>query len=311
MKKIFLLITACAGLLLASCDDDDKLNTGDAIVSMGQPTYSVKESKGLFTVPVSVTGKQNGQIEVTVAVSVVDENCKEDEHFLITSKKITIPASKQTGNIEIKTVDDHIINDDRTFDLVITDVKGAKIDNTLASTRVTLVDNDALPYDRMGGSWTVTATNLMDENEETITWTTNLLVNDYSDETPDNSKEYAVTPWPDWTGETLDILSFPLYFNYDATTRRATVKIQLGSTIAEDINFNSDGSDPTLEKCRIIIATPSTTGYSTSGTLTGTVSEDFETITFDYPMLGIIFSSTSQPYAYFFSFSNLKFTFNK
>lgn len=309
MKKIFLLIVACTGLLLTSCSDDDKFNTGDAAVSMGQAEYSVKENKGLFSVPLSVTGTQNGPIEVTVGVTVTDKNCVEDKHYLITSKTVTIPASKNTGRIEIKLVDDHIINEDRTFDLTITDVKGAKLNLTQATTHVTILDNDDIPYDRMGGSWTVTATNLMSENYEEVTWTTSFQV--YDDDDPLYGREYKVSPWPDWTGEVLDILSFPLNFKYDESTRKATVTIQLGSTIGEDINFNSDGSNPDLEHCNIIIATPSSTGHSTSGVLTGTVSEDFETITFDYPMMGLIVSSTSQPYAYFFNFSNMKFTFNK
>lgn len=309
MKKIFLLIAACTGLLFTSCGDDEKFNTGDAVVSMGVPEYSVKESKGLFSVPVSVTGVQNGPIEVTVGVTVTDENCVEDKHYLITSKTVTIPASKNTGRIEIKLVDDHIINEDRTFDLNITDVKGAKLNLEQAKTHVIILDNDDLPYDRMGGSWTVTATNLMSENYDEVTWTTNLQV--YDDNDPLYGKEYQVSPWPDWTGEVLDILSFPLNFSYNENTRKATVTIQLGSTIGEDINFNSDGSNPDLEHCSIIIATPSSTGHSTSGVLTGTISEDFETITFDYPMMGLIISSTSQPYAYFFNFSNMKFTFNK
>ncbi|MCD8237335.1 MAG: hypothetical protein LUD00_11990 [Prevotellaceae bacterium] len=164
MKKIFLLIAACTGLLFTSCGDDEKFNTGDAVVSMGQAEYSVKENKGLFSVPLSVTGTQNGPIEVTVGVTATDDNCVEDTHYLITSKTVTIPASKTTGRTEIKLVDDHIINEDHTFDLNITNVKGAKLNSTLATTHVTILDNDDIPYDRMGGSWTVTATNLMSEN---------------------------------------------------------------------------------------------------------------------------------------------------
>lgn len=309
MKNLFLAIIACSALFFMACSDDDSFNTGDAIVSMKNPVGSVKENKGIYTVPIAVTGVQNGPIEVTVAVSVVDNSCVEDEHFLVTSKTVTIPASKTEGRIEIKTVDDHVINDNRTFDVTITDVKGARLDESLATTRVTIMDNDDLPYDRMGGKWTVTANNLQSEVQEEVTWTVNLQV--YDDDDPQYGLSYTVSPWMDWSGNVQDMLSFPLYFSYNEVTNKATVKIQLGSVMAEGVNFNSDGSNPDLEECSIVIAAPSSSSFSTKGEIVGTVSEDFKTITFNYPMMGIIYTSKGQAHGYFFSFSNIKFTFNE
>jgi hypothetical protein len=115
----------------------------------------VKESAGLCTVPVVVTGERNGNIRVTIELE--NHNAKEDEDYIFTTKTLVIPAGEEVANFEFRTVDDDIINDDRSFDLVIADVQGASVgsSNRLA---VTIKDNDSDLYETLAGTWIFTGT---------------------------------------------------------------------------------------------------------------------------------------------------------
>lgn len=101
---------------------------------------TVKESAGLCTVPVVVTGEHTGTIRVTFELK--DHNAKEDENYIVTTKTLLIPAGQETMNFEFKTVDDKLVNDDRSFDVEIADVKGASIGENKRLT-VTIKDNDS------------------------------------------------------------------------------------------------------------------------------------------------------------------------
>lgn len=67
---------------------------------------TVKESAGLCTVPVVVTGEHTGTIRVTFEL--IDHTAKEDENYIVTTKTLLIPAGQETINFEFKTVDDKL-----------------------------------------------------------------------------------------------------------------------------------------------------------------------------------------------------------
>lgn len=153
--KLFLLVAAIA--FFGSCSDDKETqNTNsDVVVEMESPTFSAKESAGSVRVPIKVTGKTNGKVYVTMEVKECGKNpAKEDVHYYVADKTITI--SNEIGYVEYRAVDDRVINDDRTFQFVIKEAKGAKI-GTQNATTVTIVDNDDQPYDRLQGEWKLTA----------------------------------------------------------------------------------------------------------------------------------------------------------
>ena len=119
--KIYTLLL-CAVLIAACSDDEEQFNSGAATVSLQETVMTVKESAGLCTVPVVVTGEHTGTIRVTFELK--DHTAKEDENYIVTTKTLLIPAGQETINFEFKTVDDKVVNDDRSFDIEIADVKG-------------------------------------------------------------------------------------------------------------------------------------------------------------------------------------------
>lgn len=163
--KLFLLVAAVA--FFGSCSDDKETqNTNkDVVVEMESPTFSAKEGAGAVKVPIKVTGKTNGNVYVTLAVKEVGDNpAKEDVHYYVTDKTITI--SDEVGYVEYRAVDDKEINDDRTFEFEIVEAKGATI-GAQKSCIVTIKDNDKNPYDRLQGKWQLTG---KDQDGKTVSW---------------------------------------------------------------------------------------------------------------------------------------------
>lgn len=318
MKKIYTIFVSgiLASALFSSCHDTDEVNTADATVAFANPTMAVKESKGLFNVPIVVTGQQNGTIELDVQIIENDAKCRKDVNFLVTSTHLIIPENKDQVNVEIMTVDDRVINDDRTFQLRIVNAKGAKVNKATAITDITLRDNDNIPYERMAGTWTVHAINSLSESgQEPISWTTSITtVEDESD--PDYLTALTMSPWAAWDGSipTFDekgtTLSHPLAFKYDEFTQTATVTLSFGSYMASGIDFGTgeDGTD--LSNGSVRSATLGMTGLVYSGSMVGKVSKDFDEISFDLPVFGVIFTKSGTPYQYFFGFDQIKMTLN-
>ncbi|MBQ8736906.1 MAG: hypothetical protein IJY78_03650 [Bacteroidaceae bacterium] len=311
MKKIFSYLMLCVSVCLLSCSDDENLNNGEAMVSMKQSELSVKESKGIFNIPLVVTGEQNGPIKIDVEVVSSDADCIEDKHYLVTSKHIVIPESKSESRIEIRAVDDHDINPDRSFEVQIKSVKGANIDASNSKTLVTLLDNDNMPYDRMGGTWTVYALEMF--NNIPYSWNTELIV--YDEDTEEYGKEFVMGPWVDAAGNPLDVETFriPLEFSYNETTMHASVSIRLGTVMAEGLDFDSsaDKSDEDSQSCTIVLGTLSNVGISESGKITGTVSEDFTHIKFNASLLGTIYTKSGKMLGQYFVFDDISMRFNK
>ena len=152
--KIYTLFL-CAVLIAACSDDEEQFNSGAATVNLQETVMTVKESAGLCTVPVVVTGEHTGTIRVTFEL--IDHTAKEDENYIVTTKTLLIPAGQETINFEFKTVDDKLVNDDRSFDIEIADVKGASIGEN-KRLAVTIKDNDSSLYETLLGTWVFTGT---------------------------------------------------------------------------------------------------------------------------------------------------------
>lgn len=304
---IALVFSLC---LITSCKDDEKINSSDATVSMGEMTYSVKESKGLFTIPVVVAGEQNGDIKVRVEVKSESTNCKVDENFIVTSTDVVIPSSKKSVNIEIKAIDDRIINDDRQFSVTIVDAIGAKINSSSNKTLVTLIDNDDIPYDRMDGEWEVTATDFLAEMPETVTWTTRLTT------VVDDSEEgygsvITMSPWRMWNGETYEgtiNIKHNVIFSYNASSQTATLTLKLGETMCEGIVLGDKENDLDLSNCFMRSATPTQTSYTINGSIIGTVNSELNKIKFNLPLMGLLYDANSTPFSYWFYYSDIEMT---
>lgn len=306
MKRIYSIITLCliAAATLVSCSDDANINTANATLGFEQTTLSVKESKGIFHVPVTVSGEQNGNIEFSVSVSSNDANCKEDVHYLITSKNLIMPEGTKTVNVEIKTVDDRVINDDRHFTLHLQQANGASINTANASIDITLSDNDNIPYERMAGVWTVSAINMLNgDGTERASWDINLNV--VEDTNPSYGTLINTTPWAVFDGSTpvLDengqMLSHPMSFSHNEKTGKTTVEMKMGSIMASDLNFGTGEGGVDISKATVRSATMGMTGLTYSGAITGVVNEAFDEIKFSNPVYLIVFSTNGSPYMYY------------
>lgn len=156
MKNLKIYAFCLCAVVMAACSgDDESFNTGAATVNLQETEITVKESAGLCTVPVVVTGERNGNIRVTIELE--NHNAKEDEDYIFTTKTLVIPAGEEVANFEFRTVDDDIINGDRSFDLVIADVQGASVGNSNRLS-VTIKDNDSDLYETLAGTWIFTGT---------------------------------------------------------------------------------------------------------------------------------------------------------
>lgn len=300
-----------------SCSDDNEFNTADATVGFAQSEVSVKESKGLFYVPIKVEGELNGPVELDIEVIEDDGSCKKDEHFMVTSTHIILPANKQQVAVEVMAVDDRIINEDRHFQLRLARAQGAKINPSTMASRIILRDNDSNPYERMAGTWLVEATNLMSATgAEPISWTTTLKI---VDDENDPMYNYLITmePWAIWDGsvpefdENGQVLTHPLTFRYNTSTKLATLDFAFGNEMAHDLMFGTNSEGVNLDHSYILSATAGMSRLNYDATMVGTVSEDFEHITFPSPVYGVLFTEGGSEFTIYLGLNNIKMTLIK
>lgn len=287
LKYIVLLLMST--LFLVACSDDEKINSGNATVAMTQTEMKVKETTGVFQVPISVTGEQNAPIKLTVEVAEYGENpAMDDVHYMVTSKTLIIQPENPQVNLEIKAVDDDVINKDRTFVAKIVQAQGAAISVENDATIITFSDNDANFYEKFAGKWKFFA------NNGTVSYDVNIQV--YDEDDPLYEKEMIVTGLMgyDWTTLTLT-------YNYDLETGKGSLNIPGGTTFAKGVGF----ADP-IGEADIIVATVSSTGMSLGGELVGTWSDDLKTITFEPEkgLAGAIFTGGSYSGYIWFKFEN-------
>ena len=227
--KIYTLLL-CAVLIAACSDDEEQFNSGAATVNLQETAMTVKESAGLCTVPVVVTGEHIGTIRVTFELK--DHNAKEDENYIVTTKTLLIPAGQETMNFEFKTVDDKLVNDDRSFDVEIDDVKGASIGENKRLT-VTIKDNDSSFYETLSGTWvftgTASATNVSNvpvgfsvrvntAEEGTEAYEHYLVCSNKNGFDPDNDIEWE--------------FSWRLHYEYDSEAQKTYLSIVPGEDVA-------------------------------------------------------------------------------
>lgn len=238
--KLFLLVAAIA--FFGSCSDDKETqNTNsDVVVEMESPTFSAKESAGSVKVPIKVTGKTNGKVYVTMEVKECGKNpAKKDVHFYVADTTITI--SDEIGYVEYRAVDDKEMNEDRTFQFVIKEAKGAKI-GAQNTTTVTIVDNDNAPYDRLQGEWTLSAKDPDGQGDSfTVTITEPAQFNEDGTE----NREYGKVLYMDGfmglnAGDGVNMIK--LNFSYNETTMQGYVAFDCTETYTLFTNtFNGIG----------------------------------------------------------------------
>lgn len=258
--------------VLGSCSNDEvELNKNEATVSMQNSAMTISEAKGIFNVPISVSGERNGMVKVTVEVKEEGTNpAKEDTHYLVTTKTINISSDQKTGNVEIIAVDDEDINDNRQFVVKIVNVQGASLVETSSSTVITLKDNDANFYEKFAGKWTMEFQSAYDE--EPVKWDVTIITADEGDEDYEHYMYVTGLMGYGWTVATME-------YNFDKETKKGTLSFVPGTMFAEEVDFGSIGVQ------NVYLYGMSEEGNPSESPLVGTWSDDFKTITFD-PSLG-------------------------
>lgn len=286
-SKIFLL--AGVALAFASCSEKEEWNTtGEAVVGMANPTQIISEAKGIFNLPISVTGERNANVQVTVEVAPVEEEGKvltavEDVHYLVTSKVINVPADKTTANIEIKTVDDVEINNNRQFVVTILSVEGATIDENNKSTVVTLKDNDSNPYDRLSGAWMM---EVVSDYDGPLTFDVSVLTDE---EGGSAYEKYCVV-----TGLSgYSFMTARLDYHFDESTEVGYVAFSMPYVSVEGVDFGSFIGD-----IHLYGVSESNQLYS-SAEIKGVWNDDMSEITFEAaPKMGMVIVVDGQLYGW-------------
>lgn len=154
-----------------ACSDDDDVNTLESTVGFADTETTVSEaiSGGYAQIPINVSGRRNGPVNVTITTEPVGENpAVEGEHYFITDKTLNLNADDEENgviNVELKVIDDQEINENRQFKMIIASANGAEI--TTQEILVTLKDNDGNFYEAFAGRWTLTAISVA--NRTTVT----------------------------------------------------------------------------------------------------------------------------------------------
>lgn len=262
--KLFMLMAAVTLLGACSSDDDSWNSAADVTVGMQSQTMTVSEGKGIFNVPVVVSGETNGNVFVTVEVEEVGTNpAKEEVNYIVTDKTINITDG--TGNVEIETVDDDDINDPRTFKVTIVDAKGAKISEN-ASTTISLKDNDAEFYSKLQGKWKMS----YEEDSQADSW--DVTITGATDENDPDYNKYLYVSGMMGESWTTAILTY----NFDPVTKTGYVAFDnLGGAykMADNVNFGSFSGS--------IVPFSIDGDKLSTKPIVGKWSEDFKTVTFD------------------------------
>lgn len=226
MKYIkFLMLLAVAILpFFTSCSEDEDVNSNECTVGFASSEVSVGEASASYVqVPITVTGKRNGQIHVTVEAAPVGKNgAEEGKNYVITDKTLNLNAdtlSTGTINVELKIIDDNEINDDRQFTLKLTSVEGATVSN--AETTVTIVDNDGDSYLSFGGTWTLTATS-------EVSGTTSFQVGISAASQGSTDYEKVLTATGNFGGVDL---TWKLGYTYDKASNKGTITFICGDDV--------------------------------------------------------------------------------
>ena len=260
------MLLAVTAFFAACSDDDASWNTNaDVTVEMGKTEVKVKEGAGLFNVPIVVKGETTAPVRVHVSMRESGSNpAKKDVNYMVTDTTIVI--SDGAGKVEVKTVDDDEINENRTFEVYIVSADGAKV-GANSSTNVVLRDNDSEFYEKLQGVWKMKCVDAKGAAKE---WSVTVTGGDEGSEDYNHYLYVSGMMGYDWTMAVLK-------YDYDKATKQGSLAFdELGS-----YKF-ADGVDFGLGNAPNYVCLFSQDGRSlTTEPIGGTWSADFKTVTFD------------------------------
>lgn len=235
MKYIKLFMLLVAATVFAACSDDDSWNSKEVTVGFDNPTLSIKENSGLVNIPINVKGLRNGDIALVIKAEETGDNpAVEDVNYMITDKTLNLKADdleEGVVNIELKTIDDQEINENRTLKLIITDAKGATIENNEIT--ITLRDNDAAFYEKFFGTWTLNATEYNGPDDPPTPFTAKIKITGPNDEADAdyNNILYASSAGMFDVGVSLDC-EWRFAYSFDMATKTGSLDFICNDLVA-------------------------------------------------------------------------------
>lgn len=266
--------------MFTACSDSDDFNTnGDVTVDMQEATVSVRESAGLFNVPIVVNGEANGPIVVHVETTPETSNpayayeCVDGEvtgNYTVTSYDVVIPKGSTSANIQIMAIDNTEENDSRFFNVTIASVEGAVIGQN-PTTEVELRDNDQDPYEKLTGFWTLKYNDRAGVEYEAQL---QMAAPDLSD--PDEAPYYGDELYAWGLGGRANVMIPFNKFRFDETTGTGTLNVAVGDWMSwGGWNFGVG------ETCILVCYYYSGGSVYSDADITCTFDYTYKTITFD------------------------------
>ncbi|MDE5786189.1 MAG: hypothetical protein K2H98_06610 [Duncaniella sp.] len=289
----YLSIFAAGAIAFTSCSDEKdnySINTAPGVgVSMETAEMIVNEAKGIFEVPLVVTGNPNGYVNVTVKITGTDDPSQDqaiaDSHFYVTSTSVNIPADTKTASVEIRTQYFDSRDPDLYFRVVIESAQGATVE-PLNTCTIAIQDRKSSPVYSLSGAWALSFVDY--DGAEMETPNSKLeVINDESglSEFVDFCPDLA-------SGMTLQVLLKP-----GAEGAPYNVIIPLGTVALKDVNFSS------LGVCDLVITKMD---GSSSGLIQGTWNADYTEVSFSEGIMFSIYSEGSSTGYLFQALNNIK-----
>ncbi len=255
-------------------NDDYAVNTAAGVgVSVETSEMVVNEIKGIFNIPIVLTGEPNGYVKVKVKIVGTDDPDQDqaiaDNHFYLTSEYINIPADTKTANIELRTQALDSRDPDLYFRVVIERAEGATIE-PLNTCTVTIVDQMSSPIYSLAGAWELSFKDY--DGAAIVTPRSELKV--VNEETGRCQFEAFYPALYSGLVLNVDIREDPASGEYK-------MSIPYGTTAASGLNFTG------LGVCDVLITD---TNGSLKGSNVGTWNDDHTVVTFSQGLLLAVYS---------------------
>ena len=312
--KLFMLMVAAA--LFTACSDDDDFNTSSTTVEFESSTLTIKENEGLVNIPIKIEGKRNGKVRIKVSVEGTGSNPAKDYtvgeggDYMMTTTTLTVDAdtlSSSSVNLEMKVIDDDIINPDRTLAINIVSADGAQI-GTNKRLDVTIENNEKSLYDLFGGKW-VFSYDEPQEDGSYVTHSADITLSTLTDETSANYGKTIFANAPSFYFSSLGgEASFAWTFNYayDESTKKGTLSLVCSKDAADKI-FTTSGYTFFWQLLKKSMFGTSFTDGEIAGTWTAgdnnTISDE---VVFDQNAVLVVYGGQTGNYGAFTTYTHLK-----
>ena len=265
MKYIKLSILLAIVGIFAGCSDDESFNTSSATIGFTSDLLMLKENSGMVNIPIEIKGRINGDIKLVITATGKGSNpAEENKNYLITEKNLTLLAVNDTSetavlNVELKTLDDAEINENREFTISIVSCNGATVSRK--SIDVTLRDNDAAFFEKFFGTWTLTGT-VQGQNGVSNLENKVITISGPTDESDPSYDKFLTVSAPKMVNVGADLdFTWRFAYTFDKDTKQGTLSLIMDETVSKF------GSSYSWKFKSYINGQPSTENYVTTWSL--------------------------------------------